>query len=157
MHVQMHRICIIEAIAAMKSDKLPVDKKLLLRLRMFAVIFLVVLAIGIYDVVVGNLHILLALAACTGGLLIGLVVGRVYNVSWNEDAGKVMGKMDALGVAILIAYVAFAFFRKEILAHWLTGHQLSGFIIWLYTGLISGRFITLRRMVIKVLKGRGEM
>lgn len=124
---------------------------------MFAVIFLVVLAIGIYELIAGNLSPLLAFLSCSGGIVIGLGVGRVYSITWNEQAGKVIGKMDALGAVILIAYVVFAFFRKDILAHWLKGHQLTGFIIWLYAGLILGRFITLRRMVIKVLKGKGEL
>jgi hypothetical protein len=132
-----------------------VDKKLIFRLRLFAIIFLIMTAIGIYDVVIGNLYVIVAFAALAGGIGIGLLVGRAMNVVWHEETNKAITKMDKFGVIILVSYVVFALFRKKLFAHWLTGHQLSAFVIFLSAGIMLGRLITLRGRLYRVLKGQG--
>jgi hypothetical protein len=132
-----------------------IDKKLLIRLRMFAFIFLVMAGVGVYNVLVGNVRLVLALSALGGGILVGLIVGRANRIIWHEEDGKAIAKMDAFGIMILVAYIVFAIFRKQIFGHWLAGHELSGFIIWFSSGIMLGRLLTLRKMVIKVLRGQG--
>jgi len=132
-----------------------VDKKLIFRLRLFAIIFLLMTAIGIYDIVIGNLHVLVAIAALAGGIGIGLLVGRAMNVVWHEETNKAITKMDKFGIIILVSYIVFAVFRKKLLAHWLTGHQLSTFVIFLSAGIMLGRLITIRGRLYKVLQGQG--
>ena len=45
-----------------------IDKKLIRRLRILGLIFLILLGIGIYDIALGYLPVLLALAALVGGV-----------------------------------------------------------------------------------------
>jgi F0F1-type ATP synthase membrane subunit c/vacuolar-type H+-ATPase subunit K len=132
-----------------------VDKKLIIRLRLFAIIFLLMTGVGIYDVVMGNLPLLVAIAALGSGIGIGLIVGRAMNVVWHEETNKAITKMDKFGVIILVCYIVFAVFRKKLFAHWLAGHQLSAFIIFLSAGIMLGRLITIRGRLFKVLKGQG--
>ena len=132
-----------------------VDKKLLMRLRIFAVIFLIMAGIGLYDTIRGDLPAWLALASLLGGFGLGLLVGRAYNVVWHEKAGKAVSKMDVFGGLILVAYIVFAIFRKDIVGHWLAGHALSAFVIWLSGGIMLGRLVTLRGRILKVLKSQG--
>ena len=132
-----------------------IDKKLLIKLRMFALIFLIMAGIGVYNVAEGNIRLILALSALGGGILIGLLVGRANNIIWHEEDEKAISKMDLFGIIILVAYILFAIFRKKIFSHWLAGHELSGFIIWFSSGIMLGRLLTLRTMVIKVLRGQG--
>jgi hypothetical protein len=132
-----------------------VDKKLLTKLRLFAFIFLIMASIGVYNVVEGNLSLLLALLALGGGILIGLLVGRANNIIWHEEDGKAIARMDAFGIFILVAYILFAIFRNKIFGHWLAGHELSSFIIWFSSGIMLGRLLTLRTMLIKVLRDQG--
>lgn len=132
-----------------------VDKKLRVRLWIFAVIFVIMAGIGIYDTIRGDLAPWLALASLLGGFLLGLLVGRAYNVVWHEGAGKAISKMDLFGGLILGAYIIFAIFRKNIVGHWLAGHALSAFVIWLSGGIMLGRLVTLRGRIIKVLKSQG--
>jgi hypothetical protein len=63
--------------------------------------------------------------------------------------------MDKFGVIILVGYIVFAVFRKKLFGHWLTGNQLSAFIIFLSAGIMLGRLLTLRGRLYKVLKGQG--
>ena len=60
----------------MKSERRQfVDKKLVIKLRLFAIIFLVMAGIGIYDIPIGNLRIMLALAALACSIAVGWLLG----------------------------------------------------------------------------------
>ena len=140
----------------MKSQrKKYIDKKLLFKLRLFAIIFLIMACIGVYDIMEEYIGIFLALSALALGILIGLLVGRANNILWHHEDEKAISKMDTFGICVLIAYTLLAIFRKKIFGHWLGGNELSGFIIWFSSGVMLGRLLTMRRMVIKVLKGQG--
>lgn len=111
--------------------------------------------IGVYDTIRGDLSLGLTLAALLGGLTLGLLVGRASSVVWNEETGKAITKMDVFGGVILVAYIVFAIFRKNIVGHWLTGHALSAFIMWLSGSIMLGRLFTLRASILKVLRDQG--
>ena len=132
-----------------------VDKKLRIRLWIFGVIFLIMTGIGVYDIIRGDLPPWLGGASLLGGFLLGLLVGRAHNVVWHEEAGKAISKMDLFGGLILGAYIVFAIFRKNIIGHWLAGHALSAFVIWLSAGIMLGRLVTLRGLIHKVLQSQG--
>ena len=132
-----------------------VDKKIIVRLRIFTAIFLIMVGIGVYDTIHGDLSLGLTLAALLGGLTIGLLVGRSSSVVWNEEAGKAITKMDVFGGVILVAYIVFAIFRNNIVSHWLTGPALSAFVMWLSGSIMLGRLITLRASILKVLRNQG--
>jgi hypothetical protein len=140
----------------MKSPrKQYVDKKVIRRLYIFAIIFLGMFGFGVYDIFIGNLPVLLGILALFSGIAAGLLVGRAFNVVWHEEAGKAITKMDVFGVIILVAYIAFAIFRRRIFGHWLHGSQLSAFVVFFSAGIMLGRLLTLRMMIIKVLKEQG--
>lgn len=63
--------------------------------------------------------------------------------------------MDVLGIVILVGYILFAIFKKWIFGHWMEGAKLAGFTIWLSAGIMSGRLLSMRLMVINVLTGKG--
>jgi MFS family permease len=132
-----------------------VGRKLITKLRIFALISLIMLGIGIYHIIIGDLTILLAMFSLGGGVLIGLFIGRANKVVWHEEEGKAVSKMDLFGSIILLGYIVFAIFRRKLFGHWLAGAQLSGFIICLSAGIMIGRLSTLRSMTLKVLKGKG--
>jgi hypothetical protein len=111
--------------------------------------------LGIYHIVVKDLNATTALVAIAGGIGLGLLIGRVYNVVWHEETGQAISKMDVFGVVILIGYILFAVFRRKLFGHWFAGQQLSSFIIWISAGVMLGRLLTLRKMVINVLKNQG--
>lgn len=129
-----------------------IDKKLIRRLRILALIFLILLGIGLYDIALGYLPVLLALAALVGGVGLGLLVGRAFNVVWHEETSKAISRIDLFGGVILGAYILFALFRRWLFEHWLHGHQLSAFVICFSSGIMLGRLITLRSRIIRVLK-----
>jgi hypothetical protein len=129
-----------------------VDKKLIVKLRVYAIIFLIMCAIGIYDLAMGNIEPLIFIGAVALGIALGFIIGRASNVVWHEETGRAIAKMDILGVIILLAYIVFAIFRRRIFGHWFAGQQLSAFVICFSAGIMLGRFLTLRKMIVRVLK-----
>ena len=69
--------------------------------------------IGIYDVALGNLQLIYALAALAGGIALGLLVGRAMNVVWHEETNKAITKMDKFGIIILLCYIVFHISQKD--------------------------------------------
>ncbi len=75
--------------------------------------FVVVGAILIYEISKNYIAGLLALTGFFIGFSIGYVVGkRMHKISWDEEASKVVGKMDTTGIIILFIYLLFAITRR---------------------------------------------
>ena len=135
-----------------------VHKKLLFRLRRLAVFFLVMTGILIYEISKNYIAAYLAL----GGFIIGFTVGyfagnRIHKISWDEEASKVVGKMDRIGILILIIYILFAITRRWIFAHWLQGNALSAFVLSISYGAIISRLWFIRRNIRGTLKKAGRL
>ncbi len=129
-----------------------VHRKLVFKLRIFLVLFTIMLIISIYDISFSYITPAKALLAFFCGILLGYAVGSASNVIWHDEANKVMMKMDIISGVILILYILFAIFKRTIFQHWFSGNELSGFVISLSTGVMLGRFISVRKQVISVLK-----
>ncbi len=81
----------------------------------------------------------------------------MHIITWNEEAEKVVGKMDRVGIIILILYILFAITRKWIFSHWLTGHALSTFVLSVSCGAIISRLWFVRRKIRDTLKRAGRL
>ena len=129
-----------------------VDKKLIFRLRLFIALFCIMIFIAIYDTARHDIAVWKAFSALLAGATLGYLIGRAYNVIWNEEAGKAMRKIDIINGIVIALYISFALSRKWIFHHWFTGKELSAFIICLSAGITLGRYLSLRRRIHKVLK-----
>lgn len=67
-----------------------IDRRLLIRLRIFCVIFLVTVGVIIVDVRKDIIETGLAFSGILIGISIGIVVGRMYSLSWDENTAKVI-------------------------------------------------------------------
>jgi hypothetical protein len=135
-----------------------VHRKLLFRLRRLALFFIVVTAILIYEISKNYIAGYLAV----GGFIIGFSAGyivakRMHKITWDEAADKVVGKMDAIGILILIAYLFFAITRRWIFSHWLEGHALSAFVLSISCGAIISRLWFIRKKIRNTLKKAGRL
>ncbi len=135
-----------------------VHRKLLFRLRRLAIFFIVVTGILVYEVSQNYIAAYLALTGFVIGFTMGYIVGsRMHIISWNEEAEKVVGKMDRIGIAILILYILFAISRRWIFSHWLQGHVLSAFVLSISCGAIISRLWFIRRKIRETLKKAGRL
>ena len=81
----------------------------------------------------------------------------MHKISWDEEASKVIGKMDRVGIIILIIYILFAITRRWIFSHWLEGHALSAFVLSISCGAIISRLWFVRRKIREELKKAGRL
>ena len=145
-------------LSSRKEVALYVHKKLLFRLRRLAIFFLVVTGILIYEISNNFIAGYLALGGFIIGFLIGYIVGkRMHRISWDEEASKVVGKMDRIGIIILVIYILFAITRRWIFSHWLEGHALSAFVLSISCGAIVSRLWFIRRKIRETLKKAGRL
>jgi hypothetical protein len=129
-----------------------VHKKIVFRLRIFLVMFTIMLITGIYDASLSYITISKAITSLGSGILLGWVVGSASNVKWYEEPGKVMMKMDIISGLVLFLYLAFTIFKRRIFHEWFKGEELSAVILCLTAGIMAGRFLSIRKQVINVLK-----
>jgi hypothetical protein len=133
-----------------------VHRKLLLRLRMFSLVFTGLCTAVTYQLWAYDGRPLPAFAAGGVGLLVGLIVGRLSKVLWHEEATQVVAKMDKLGGVVLAGYVAVALSRRWVLGHWFTGHELTAVTLAFTAGVMLGRLLATRRAVILVLQSQNR-
>lgn len=130
-----------------------VDRAIRVRVRVYALIFLVMAVVVVVDtVVVGRRAILPVLACLAGGVAVGAVASRMFALSWDSVSGTVVGRLDAVGVVILVAYLAFTLLRGRLLGLWFDGPVLGVAGLAALTGVVFGQVVGTGRGVRRVLR-----
>jgi hypothetical protein len=128
-----------------------VDKKLIIRQRLFFLIILVLVTIGIVNVSTGKISVFIALSGFVVTTLIGLGLSRMFKIFWHQEKEKVISQLDTMGVILLILYISIKLGRNWIFGHWLSGSTLTTFGLIILTGLLFGRFLGTLIRINKVL------
>ncbi|MCC2548595.1 hypothetical protein LJY25_19260 [Hymenobacter sp. BT175] len=128
-----------------------VHRRLLRRLRMFALVFVALFGVVLYQLLRFDASAWPALASFGLGIGAGLGAGRMTKIAWNEDAAQVVGRMDQLGGIILGLYLLVSVGRWWVLGHWLAGHALTVAGLSFTGGIMLGRLLYTRRQVLRVL------
>ena len=131
-----------------------VERKLVIRLRIFFVVLVVLLCLIIYEM--SNRYILAgkAMFAFFSGVLLGTVFSRRKKIFWEEETSRVIARMDRVGIVLLIIYIAYVIFRHIWLPHLFYGHELTAFSFILTAGTITGRVLSMRTQIRQVLKSQ---
>lgn len=126
-----------------------IERKLIVRLVIFAIVSVVLLGVVISDVISGKLNVFYGSGGLLLGLGIGFLAGRMFNIFWHPESEKVVSRLDAMGIIILALYILMEVKRKWIFGHWMDGPVLVAFSFAVLTGLIFGRFLS---MILKIRK-----
>jgi hypothetical protein len=129
-----------------------IDKKLLFRLRMFIVIFVALLGFVIYELISSAVNPVFALLGIVLGIGLGTVLARMYKLSWNKDETKVVGRLDMIGIIILIVYIGFALSRNFLFGHIIQGPSLGVFTLSITAGSMLGRVLATHQGIRDLLK-----
>lgn len=132
-----------------------IDVKLLKRIKLFIVIYILLLGYIIYDVAVHDFDPLLIVGGFLLGIAIGYIAGRMFNIKWHTETSKVVAQLDTVGIVILILYIAFSISRSFILGIWLHGPLLTAVSLTFATGAILGRIMMMYSNIKNVLSERG--
>ena len=138
-----------------KTDKYVrdfVERKLIVRLRIFFFVIFILLDIIIYEMSIGYISAVETLGALLLGFCSGYIFVRRKRIYWEEETSRVIARMDKIGIALLVIYIAFFLGRHWLLRQWLHGHELTAFAFSFAAGAMIGRVFNMRLQIRKVLK-----
>jgi hypothetical protein len=134
-----------------------VDRRLRTQLRLFLAIFAVVAVLAGVQVVRDGVDPLWALAGFGVGLALGVGLARAKVLGWDPSEGAVVGTTDAVGAAILVAYLLFLVVRKRLLGGVIHDAATVGVVGLAMTGgTMLGRVASTRRGIRRVLAAAGR-
>ena len=129
-----------------------VERKLLLRLKIFFGVFALLIVVIFYEVALHHI----AAATCVGTIMLGMMVGAIFvrrkRIYWEEETSRVIARMDRIGIVLLVLYIVIAIIRHFLLDHWLRGNQLVGFSLSFAAGTMLGRLLSMRSQIRQILK-----
>ena len=129
-----------------------VERKLIIRLKLFFGLFALLVIIILYEVARRHLNGTTAIGAIMLGMMAGAIFVRRKRIYWEEETSRVIARMDRIGVILLVLYIAIAIIRHFLLGHWLRGNQLVGFSFSLAAGTMLGRLLSMRSQIRQILK-----
>lgn len=129
-----------------------IDKKLQFRLKIYFTISVVMLGIVLYEFFSEKVDLPFVLIGLGLGVFIGVVVARVFLVSWHKNARKVISQLDVVGGVILVLYIALSIFRGTIVSHFVQGSQVTGASLALVAGIMIGRVFGTGQQIVNILK-----
>lgn len=129
-----------------------IDKKLQTRLRLYFLLSVILVAIVLYNMIRGDLSFLLSLFTLGIGICAGIISARMFHLSWNHDAEKVVSRLDGLGVVILVLYIIFALLREKILAVFISAPSIGAATFAIIAGIMVGRVLGTRGRITQILK-----
>lgn len=135
-----------------KNAKDFVERKLLIRLKLFFAVFALLVVVVFFEV--SREHIIAS--AAIGAIMLGMLIGGIFvrrkRIYWEEDTSRVIARMDRIGIFLLIIYLALVIFRHFLLDQWIQGQQLIGFSFSITAGAMLGRVLSMRSQIRQILK-----
>lgn len=115
-------------------------------LRLLLIIALVMFVVVIVHVIMYRLTVWPIAGGLIVGAIVGVLLGRINRVSWDESSGSVVTQMDLFGAVLLVLYLVFAFSRGRVVGTWIDdAHTVSAVALALGAGSISGHVLHLLR------------
>lgn len=137
---------------SLKNATKHLNKRLRFMLRIYLIIAIILLGILAYNVIQGILRLDWGLAGLGLGILVGIFSSRMYHISWDRDARKIVNRLDLYGAFILILYITFEIFKGDFVGFLTHDVQVTSIGFAILAGDMLGRFIGTRGKILKVLK-----
>jgi len=141
----------------MKNKERPIlrefmDTKLVNKLRLYTVIMVIMVFVVSSEVIRSKFSPELAVVGFLTGMVVGIIIARMYKLSWDESKNNVTGTVDIIGGIILVLYLMYILTRTYYLGQWVQGIPLFAFILSMTAGTMFGRILNTRHDVYKILK-----
>ena len=130
-----------------------VAPSILIRVRIYLVVFVMVSIAAIVDAVRGTSATwIFQVAGVLVGVLIGVAASRMQRFTWDEFENRAVGKFDAVGVVVLVLYVIFSVFRSRIVGVWVPAVEVSATSVAVLAGVMFGQVLGIRRGLLQLLR-----
>ena len=131
------------------------DRKLIIRMRIFVIIFLITLILAIVDTARFNIPFWYLPVALIVWWWIGLIAGRIQKIAFDKDGFKIISSMDRLWVFILILYISVAILRTQLIWDRLVWNTATVVTLWVVSGTMFGRTLAMHYAIRTILKTIG--
>lgn len=126
------------------------DKRLFTRVRILIIFAGGFFAATIYVVLIIRFDLLWAATSILLGIMVGIVVSRMFHLSWDDENQHVVSNMDWIGAIIFVLYIIFIIGRSVILGYWVHGATYFGVIFSITAGVMIGRIMGTRHTILKI-------
>ena len=126
-----------------------VHPRLRRRVRIYLVLSLGIIIAIVYRIIAHDGGVLYPAAALAIGIIIGILLSRMFNVSWDKDAEKVVSRIDIYGTILLVAYIIFEISGEHLIRQWFSSSEALTLILSLAGGAVLGRGLGMARRMIK--------
>jgi len=129
-----------------------VPKNLRTRVRIYLVIAVIIVCAIIYRLFIDQEDFWYALIAFVIGVVVGVLVSRMYKIWWDTDAQKVASRLDIYGIILLVVYIVFELVGEHFIREIFAGPMILTMILALAGGAVLGRGIGIGRTMLRVLR-----
>jgi hypothetical protein len=126
--------------------------RILRQLILFTIIAIVMFGVVIFDATQSHINALWVISGAVAGIIIGYLVGKIFNIRWHEDTHKVITGVDRLGFVLIVAYIVFRLASDRLLDHLFHGEDLTIMTYSLLGGILIGRAFSVGRRVVAILR-----
>jgi hypothetical protein len=126
--------------------------RLQLRLIFYVIIAASILGIGMYHIVRGDIPVVYPTMGLIAGMILGVIVSRMFHITWDHQAQMVISRLDAMGIVILILYILLELNREQVVRYFINNDYTISISFALLAGIMVGRVIGIRRKVKQVLE-----
>jgi hypothetical protein len=139
---------------AQRPFRTHVHKRILFQLVSFSILALIMFGIVIFDTIDSGLDLLWVFVGGVLGVIIGMLVGRIFNIKWHEDTQKVIIGVDRLSILLIIVYLGVRLGSQKIFGTFIHGEELTIVTYSTLGGIMIGRVFSLRRRVVAILRDK---
>jgi hypothetical protein len=137
-----------------KHARKHIDKRLRSRLRLYLILAAVMVGIVISNWLRHRLSLEFSIIDMVAGVMVGIISSRMFHISWDHDAQKVVSQMDLLGGIVLGTYIVFEITREVLFNHYLASLALAATLAFA-AGTMIGRVLGTRGKIVKILREQG--
>jgi hypothetical protein len=131
---------------------LHVAPKLRNRIRLYLVLSLVILGVIIYRLFLNDGTAVYSVGTFFFGIIAGVLFSRMYKISWDENAQKVVSRLDMYGGILLGAYVVFEVVGEYVIRQNFVGPAILTMVLSLAGGALLGRGIGMGRTMVEAVR-----
>ncbi len=129
-----------------------VHEPLLLRLWIYVVLSILILAQVVYHALTDRINLSYPGLALLLGIGLGVMITRIHKIFWDHNEEKVIHHLDLYGIIIFVLYALFEFFRTSIVSYFIQGPSVALTSLALLAGLMIGRVLGIRGKISAVIK-----
>lgn len=116
--------------------------------------FCVFLGLSIYYFIKEGMSIKYPILVFLIGLLIGVILSRIQNLSWDKNSKQIIKEFDIISGILLFFLILLIIFKRNIVNEFIHLPKITAIIFALNAGIMFGKTIQIRRQIASILKNQ---